>query len=83
MTQYTYLSAEQLSQRIPYCPRYITEVLKEREFIEGVQYVRPFNGRRVVYLWEPIEELMLTKGLGSAPDGLTGIPLTAGGVCHG
>ncbi|MCG5529088.1 MULTISPECIES: hypothetical protein [Halorhodospira] len=79
MEQYTYLSAKQLSERIPYCARYINEVLRDREFIEGIHYLRPFNGRKVVYLWEPIEEMMLAPH--AAEQG--GIPLAAGGVCHG
>lgn len=83
MSQYSYLSAEQLSHRIPYCRRYITEVLKDRVLIEGTHYLRPFNDRGVVYLWEPIEELMLTQGAAAAPGGGKGIPLTAGGVCNG
>ncbi|MCG5541244.1 MULTISPECIES: hypothetical protein [unclassified Halorhodospira] len=79
MQQYTYLSARQLSERIPYCARYINEVLRDREFIEGVHYIRPFNGRRVVYLWEPIEELML----GPSQVAQQGIPMVSGGICHG
>ncbi|SFC89951.1 hypothetical protein SAMN05660831_00004 [Thiohalospira halophila DSM 15071] len=81
MSQYTYLSAEQLAERIPYCARYITEVLKDREFIEGLHYLRPFGGRRVVYLWEPIEELMLTPY--EVQQQQDGIPMAAGGFCHG
>ncbi|MGM0434310.1 MAG: hypothetical protein ACQEQ1_06590 [Pseudomonadota bacterium] len=76
---YTYLSAAQLAQRIPFSKRYIAEVMKDSVFEQGVHYIRPFGGRRVVYLWEPIEELLLTtKQQDSA-----GIPMAGGGVCHG
>lgn len=79
MQQYTYLSAEQLSERIPYCARYINEVLRDREFIEGIHYIRPFNGRKVVYIWEAIEESMLQPHAGVQQ----GVPLASGGLCHG
>lgn len=80
MSEYTYLSAQQLSKRIPYCPRYINEVLKDQVFIAGIHYLRPFGGRKVVYLWEPIEQLMLSSQESGTP---SGIPLASGGVCHG
>ena len=48
MSEYTYLSAQQLSKRIPYTPRYINEVLKDRVFIAGIHYIRPFSGRKIV-----------------------------------
>lgn len=79
MSGYTYLSANQLAERLPYSRRYIVEVLKDRHFIEGEHYVRPFGRRKVVFLWEPIERLVLDE----APQGALGIPLTAGGVCDG
>ena len=79
MANYTYLSAAQLAQRIPYSKRYIAEVLKDSIFEQGVHYIRPFGGRRVVYLWEPIEELLLT----SRQHEDIGIPMAGGGVCHG
>jgi hypothetical protein len=80
MSEYTYLSAQQLSKRIPYTPRYISEVLKDRVFIAGIHYIRPFSGRKIIYLWEPIGTLMLPE---PAAEGPVGIPMSAGGVCHG
>ena len=76
---YTYLSAAQLAQRIPFSKRYIAEVMKDSVFEQGVHYIRPFGGRRVVYLWEPIEELLLTTKQSES----VGIPMAGGGVCHG
>lgn len=83
MSEYTYLSADQLSQRIPYCPRYINEVLKDRVFTEGIHYIKPFGGRRIVYLWEPIEQLLLSANTCSRVPAPAGIPMAAGGVCRG
>ena len=78
--KYTYLTAKQLSERIPYTARYINEVLKDQTLIEGVRYIRPFNRRKILYLWEPIETLMWAE---SESQGISGIPLSSGGVCHG
>jgi hypothetical protein len=79
MSNYTYLSAAQLAQRIPFSKRYIAEVMKDSVFEQGVHYIRPFGGRKVIYLWEPIEELLLThKDQASA-----GIPMAGGGLCYG
>jgi hypothetical protein len=74
----TYLTVEELSERIKYDPRYIRENLKDRVFIEGVHYVRPF-GRKLLFLWEAIEQELLD---GVTPPGVR-IPLARGGVCHG
>ncbi len=74
----TYLTVEELSERIKYDPRYIRENLKDRVFIEGVHYVRPF-GRKILFLWEAVEQEIL----GSTPADAHAIPLSAGGVCHG
>ncbi len=74
----TYLTVEELSERIKYDPRYIRENLKDRVFIEGVHYVRPF-GRKILFLWEPVEQEILC----GVPAGAGAIPLSAGGVCRG
>ena len=74
----TYLTVEELSERIKYDPRYIRENLKDRVFIEGVHYVRPF-GRKLLFVWEAIEHDILGGG---QPDAGT-IPLSAGGLCRG
>ena len=79
MTQYTYLSAEQLAQRIPFSRRYIAEVMKDSVFEHGIHYIKPFGGRKIIYLWEPIEELILSNQQQAS----AGIPMAGGGVCHG
>ena len=55
---YTYLTTEELSERIKYAPRTIRNSLKDSVLIEGVHYIRPFGGRKILYLWEKIEKDM-------------------------
>ena len=57
MTQ-TYLTTEELSQRIKYDQRTIRNQLKDSVLIEGVHYIRPFGGRKILYVWEQIEKDM-------------------------
>jgi hypothetical protein len=74
----TYLTTEELSDRIKYDCRTIRERLKDSVLIEGVHYIRPFGGRKILFLWERIEEDM---GLASVHAHT--IPMANGGVCHG
>ena len=53
---YTYLTTEELSARIKYDSRTIRNQLKDSIFIEGTHYIRPFGGRKLLFLWEPIVE---------------------------
>ena len=55
----TYLTAEDLSKRIKYDARTIRDQLKGAVFLEGIHYVRPFGGRRILFIWESVEDLML------------------------
>ena len=64
MTQ-TYLTTEELSERIKYTPRTIRVTLKDNVLIEGVHYIRPFGGRKILYIWEQIEKDMRNTLLGS------------------
>lgn len=59
----TYLTTEELSQRIKYVPRTIRDQLKDTVFIEGMHYIRPFGGRKILFLWEEVEALMLKDSL--------------------
>lgn len=56
---YTYLTAQQLADKIHYDARTIRNQLKDSVFIEGVHYIRPFGGRRILFVWERIETEML------------------------
>jgi len=75
---HTYLTTEELAQRIKYDARTIRERLKDSVLLEGRHYIRPFGGRKILYLWEVIEEDMIA---GSGASRLA-IPMANGSVCH-
>lgn len=75
----TYLTTEELSEKIKYDPRTIRENLKDSVLLEGTHYIRPFGGRKILFIWEQIE---LDMGVMSQSDSLA-IPMANGGVCHG
>lgn len=52
----TYLTTEELSQRIKYDSRTIRERLMDSVLIEGVHYIRPFGGRKILFIWESIQK---------------------------
>ncbi|WP_169543864.1 hypothetical protein [Sneathiella aquimaris] len=54
----TYLTTDELSELIKYDPRTIRERLKDSVLLEGVHYIRPFGGRKILYIWEKIEKDM-------------------------
>jgi len=58
MNSITYLTTDELAQRIKYDSRTIRERLKDSVLLEGVHYIRPFGGRKILYLWEIIERDM-------------------------
>ena len=55
---YTYLTTEELSSRIKYDVSTIRNQLKDSVLIEGIHYIRPFGGRKILYVWEQIEKDM-------------------------
>lgn len=73
-----YLTTEELADRIKYDARTIRSRLKDAVLIEGVHYIRPFGGRKILYIWEQIQEDMCKFSMES---GL--IPMSQGGVIHG
>lgn len=75
---FTYLTTQELAERIKYDARTIRNVLKDSVLLEGRHYIRPFGGRKILYIWENIEEDMLQQ---AANDYV--IPLANGGICHG
>ena len=77
MDNRTYLTTDELSDRIKYDSRTIRERLKDSVLLEGIHYFRPFGGRKILYIWEAIERDMQV----AAP--CFGIPMVNGGVCHG
>jgi len=75
----TYLTTDELSERIKYDSRTIRERLKDSVLLEGVHYIRPFGGRKILFIWEQIEQDM---GIVSA-NGALAVPMANGSVCHG
>jgi hypothetical protein len=55
----TYLTTEELSSKIKYDIRTIRDSLKDRVFFEGVHYIRPFGGRKLLFIWEKVEAVLL------------------------
>ncbi len=74
----TYLTTEELSEKIKYDPRTIRQQLKDSVLLEGRHYIRPFGGRKILYIWEVIEADMLALAKNSVA-----IPLANGGIIHG
>lgn len=79
MTSCTYLTTDELSARIKYDARTIRDRLKDSVLLEGRHYIRPFGGRKTLYLWENIETDMAHHSVVC----VEGIPLANGGVIHG
>lgn len=79
MSVVTYLTTDELSARIKYDSRTIRDRLKDSVLLEGRHYLRPFGGRKTLYIWENIEKDM---GQVSA-SGPISIPMANGGVFHG
>jgi hypothetical protein len=75
----TYLTTDELAERIKYDPRTIRDRLKDSVLLEGRHYFRPFGGRKILYIWEAIEEDMAKRG----PRLAAMIPLASGGVIGG
>ena len=45
---YTYLTAQQLAEKSSTTLKIIRNQLKDSVFIEGVHYIRPFGGRKIL-----------------------------------
>lgn len=74
----TYLTTSELSRIIKYDARTIREQLKDRVLLEGIHYVRPFGGRKILYIWEAIQ-----RDLAVAEPRRELIPMANGGVAYG
>lgn len=75
---HTYLTTDELSQRIKYDVRTIRERMKDSVLLEGIHYLRPFGGRKILYVWEAIERDMGKVSLGIE----AAIPMANGGVLY-
>ena len=87
----TYLTTEQLSELIHYDARTIRTRLKDAVLLEGVHYIRPFGGRKLLFIRETIERDIGRFSASKAPGvpaartpavGLS-IPMANGGLAHG
>jgi len=76
---HTYLTTDELSERIKYNPRTIRNVLKDTVLFEGRHYIRPFGQRKILYIWENIEADMFE--FSGASD--LAIPMSNGSYCIG
>jgi hypothetical protein len=74
----TFLTTQELSERIKYNERTIRDRLKDSVLIEGIHYIRPFGGRKTLYIWEAIKKDMFKYSMDSM-----GIPMTSGSVING
>ena len=75
----TYLTTEELASRIHYDARTIRNRLKDSVLLEGTHYIRPFGGRKLLFLWEAIERDIGMASASRAPL----IPMANGGRAHG
>lgn len=74
----TYLTTDELAARIKYDARTIRERLKDSVLLEGRHYIRPFGGRKILYIWEAIRtDMAQVRGTSMA------IPMASGGLCRG
>lgn len=73
------LTTDELSARIKYDVRTIRERLKDSVLLEGVHYIRPFGGRKILYVWDRIVEDMAKASSSS----VSAIPMANGGALHG
>ena len=87
----TYLTTDQLAERIHYDTRTIRTRLKDAVLLEGVHYIRPFGGRKLLFILESIQRDIGRFSAGKAPastptrsaaSGMS-IPMANGGIAHG
>ncbi len=74
----TLITTDELALRIRYEARTIRTKLKDSVLLEGVHYIRPFGGRKLLFIWETIERDMHTFSSGKKPL----VPMANGGFCH-
>lgn len=87
----TYLTTDQLAELIHYDSRTIRTRLKDVVLLEGVHYIRPFGGRKLLFIREAIERDIGKFSANKAPklstpgmrSGDMAIPMANGGMAHG
>ena len=58
----TYITTDELATRIHYDARTIRTRLKDAVLLEGVHYIRPFGGRKLLFIWEAIQRIRAHVG---------------------
>lgn len=76
----THLTLQELSVRLNYKPQTILRKLVGKYLIEGIHFFRPFGGRRMIFIWEPINRDMRRPRVESP---LSSIPMAKGGKRNG
>lgn len=74
------LTTDELSARIKYDARTIRERHKDSVLLEGIHSIRPFGGRKILFIWDRIVEDI---GKASAMTDRGAIPMANGGTLHG
>lgn len=74
----TYVTTEELSALIKYDCLTIRNKLKDKVLIEGIHYIRPFGGRKILYIWETIQRDMCKQVKKTNV-----IPMANGGIAYG
>jgi hypothetical protein len=75
----TLLTASELADRIHFSSTYINHALKDSIFLLGQHYIRPFGGRKILYIWEAVEQEMFKITVRP----VMAIPMAKGGICRG
>ncbi|MGQ8367455.1 hypothetical protein [Glaciecola sp. 1036] len=57
----TYITTEQLSERIQFHPKTIRHDLVDKHLFEGVHYIRAFGRKRYLFIWEEVEKTMVQE----------------------
>jgi len=78
----TYITTDELATRIHYDARTIRTRLKDAVLLEGVHYIRPFGGRKLLFIWEAIQRDIGKVSCGRVPV-MDAIPMASGRVAHG
>jgi hypothetical protein len=76
----THLTLQELSERINYKPQTILRKLIGTHLIEGIHFFHPFGGRKMVFIWEPINRDMRRPQISHH---IAAIPMANGGKHHG
>jgi transcriptional antiterminator len=81
MPDSNYISPEQAAKRLNFSTRYFRNVIIKKELEEGIHYIYAFNGRKILLLWDRVEEELL-KSLNENNTSAQVIPMSSGGICN-